>query len=157
MLQVAIISIALTLPHVVSAQVGYHVSAGVTKITPVTQEDSVLVDFYITVVDDKGNEVRGFETTPVRKSFAVEGRICDPTGNSCQFLKMNTQAPSPSGTGYNLTATLPFNQGVSLLQGRRTLFLIRAEAFRIDLSGVGGISSKLIGRGLAVTEVGAAL
>lgn len=142
------------LPNIGHSQVGYHVSAGVTRIA--TVENAVSVSLFVVVEDEKGNAVDGFDrraTGPsdTRRVISVDAQVCNESGDDCRFARMVAATPERSGAGYKVAATLPLPESRWLVQGRRVIFVVRANV----LAGVAtlhGDASPVIATGTAVAE-----
>lgn len=153
-MKAALFGMVCLLPNIGHSQVGYHVSAGVTRIA--TVENAVSVNLFVVVEDGTGNAVDGFDRRAVgpgdtRRLISVDAQICNETGNDCRFARMVAAAPERSGAGYKVAATLPLPEGVWLLQGRRVIFVVRADVLA-GMAAIHGDASPVIAAGTAVAE-----
>jgi len=153
-MKVVLFGMFCLLPNIAYPQVGYHVSAGVTRIAAV--ENAVKVNLFVVVEDEKGNAVDGFDQKAIgpanaRKLLYVDAQVCNVTGEDCRFARMTTAMPERSGAGYAVTATLPLPESLWLLQGRRVIFVVNANVLA-GTATIHGNGSPTIATGTAIAE-----
>jgi hypothetical protein len=153
---ITIVGVVFAAP--VAAQIRYEVSGAVTSVS--LQGTSVAVEIDLLILDEHGNKVPGFQSTPgIKNPRTIEVRAYLCTANGiCSFEKMTNGVGQIDGiNAYGVTASIPANStpypGIYLMQGAaRRVFWVSVRETERDLSHLHEVGVKVVGQGSTIVS-----
>jgi hypothetical protein len=141
----------------VAAQIRYEVGGAVKSVS--MQGTDVVVEIDLVILDEHGNKVPGFQSTPGisnPRTIEVRALLCTVNG-ICSFEKMTNVVGQIDGIdAYFITARIPTNStpfpGIFLMQGARRVFWVSVRETKRDLSRRGDVGFKVIGQGRTIVS-----
>jgi hypothetical protein len=152
---ITMVGVACAAP--VAAQIRYEVGGAVKSVS--VQGTDVEVEIDLMILDEHGNKVPGFQSTPGinnLRTIEVRAYLCTANG-ICSFEKMTNAVGQIDGIdAYGITARIPTNStpypGIYLMQGARRVFWVSVRETQRDLSNIGVVRFKVLGQGSTIVS-----